>query len=107
LVVAFGLVDPLDPGLFDPLDPLHAVSTSAAMATQAVSATNLVFLVSMLFFLLASPPHCEKGLHEIVYPQASSSTVHASSSSDTVALMNERNANLSGRLRLVIHRSRF
>src|ERR1035437_7558283 len=44
-------------GLFDAPDPPHAVTTSAVMATPAVSVANLLFLVSILFFLLASPPH--------------------------------------------------
>src|SRR5450759_2314208 len=44
-------------GLFDAPDPPHAVTTSAVMATPAVSVANLPFLISMLFFLLASPPH--------------------------------------------------
>src|ERR1019366_9655549 len=38
--------------LVEMLDPLHAVATSAVMAKAAVSAANLVFLVSMLLFLL-------------------------------------------------------
>src|ERR1035437_920786 len=39
-------------GLFVMLDPLHAVTTSAVIAKTDVSAANLVFLVSMLSFLL-------------------------------------------------------
>jgi hypothetical protein len=45
-------------GLVVAVDPLHAVTTSAMMATAAVSVVNLVLLVSMLSFLLATPPHC-------------------------------------------------
>jgi hypothetical protein len=56
-------------GLFEMLDPLHAVTTSAAMATPAVSPTNLVFLVSMLSFLLASPPHSSIGPNGLSDPR--------------------------------------
>src|SRR5450756_1112720 len=39
-------------GLLVAVDPPHAVTTSAVIAKAAVSVANLVFLVSMLFFLL-------------------------------------------------------